>query len=756
MFSKFLFLLVMVLSFVFSLAKAADTTVKTVTFRGYLMDSSSTPINNGSQLMCFRILNNGTGIWASAYSVAVTNGHFSVNLGAGGGSPRSPGDPTCSTGGGTSTLDASIFSGTGTNPNLEIQALVHNGSSFETIPANYKMSSAVHAFNADMIDNYDGSQLAKLMGPQVDASSGVYASNFMDLNAGNDVRVNGIAVISPTGRWMGPGGIGSTGVTGATGITGATGMTGTTGATGITGATGMTGTTGATGITGATGAPGAGGTNGLTGPTGVTGTTGATGASGASPWALNGSDAYYSAGRVGIGTSTPSVGLDVATNANISGSLTVNGFTTINGGIYISPNNLSYSALSNSQKTIYRVSASGATFYCDGEVKSSAGHAIEDCINQAYGNGGGEVHLKAGSAYSSNVGSAWQSGNPIDVKSGVVLKGFGNTDDSAGATVINPLISLGTTVFRFHNNSGVSNLRVNLSNIMGGTPVAFTLAGPEAENVKIKQVAVSSSAGGTHFFLKLTGAGPYVRISIEDSFFDLANGGQIARFIDVAPSTTLYNSYFGRNNVRWNDSSASPASFLSAGGSSYLEAVHIERNEVNNMSAGSGASFIDTASTTLKNFRVEGNKGVGFTTKGITLDGIGVSNSVTVLNNDISVTSGNAIKVWNIASVRASGNSNPAAANNLYLTNGVTAGTTPGLFKIESNTISSTIGSVDCGAGYTAVAGSVNCTGYNMIRSCSSTSTSNCTGASGGQYWHGSCSGSIASLTWTAVCMKMQ
>ena len=107
---------------------------------------------------------------------------------------------------------------------------------------------------------------------------------------------------------------GSTGATGADGATGAQGPTGSTGATGADGATGPTGSTGATGSAGATGAQGPTGSTGATGSAGATGAqgpTGSTGATGASPFLLNGTSAYYSAGSVGIGTSTPGQELDV-------------------------------------------------------------------------------------------------------------------------------------------------------------------------------------------------------------------------------------------------------------------------------------------------------------------------------------------------------------------------------------------------------------------------------------------------------------
>ncbi len=95
---------------------------------------------------------------------------------------------------------------------------------------------------------------------------------------------------------------------GATGPAGATGATGSQGATGATGEQGVAGPTGTKGDTGATGAQGVAG---ATGSQGIQGVAGATGATGASPFTLNGTDAYYTAGNVGIGTTAPTTALDV-------------------------------------------------------------------------------------------------------------------------------------------------------------------------------------------------------------------------------------------------------------------------------------------------------------------------------------------------------------------------------------------------------------------------------------------------------------
>lgn len=73
----------------------------------------------------------------------------------------------------------------------------------------------------------------------------------------------------------------------------------------IVGATGAAGATGATGPQGNTGAIGAQGIQGPIGLTGNTGATGATGAAGASPLTLNGADAVFTTGSLGLGITPP-------------------------------------------------------------------------------------------------------------------------------------------------------------------------------------------------------------------------------------------------------------------------------------------------------------------------------------------------------------------------------------------------------------------------------------------------------------------
>jgi hypothetical protein len=83
------------------------------------------------------------------------------------------------------------------------------------------------------------------------------------------------------------------------------GNPGPTGPQGSTGAQGVPGPTGAQGSQGVPGPTGAQGSQGVPGPTGAQGSQGGQGPAGASPFTLIGSNAVYTAGNVGIGSSSP-------------------------------------------------------------------------------------------------------------------------------------------------------------------------------------------------------------------------------------------------------------------------------------------------------------------------------------------------------------------------------------------------------------------------------------------------------------------
>lgn len=95
---------------------------------------------------------------------------------------------------------------------------------------------------------------------------------------------------------------------------------GSTGPTGPQGPKGDTGATGATGPKGDTGNQGIQGPQGEKGDTGTTGAQGPAGPAGASPFSLNGSDAVYTQGNVGIGTSSPITKLNVIGRVETDGT----------------------------------------------------------------------------------------------------------------------------------------------------------------------------------------------------------------------------------------------------------------------------------------------------------------------------------------------------------------------------------------------------------------------------------------------------
>ncbi|MBI4702922.1 MAG: collagen-like protein [Deltaproteobacteria bacterium] len=137
----------------------------------------------------------------------------------------------------------------------------------------------------------------------------------------------------PAGAKGDPGATGPQGPVGPKGDPGPQGPQGLTGPQGPVGPKGDPGPQGPQGPVGPKGDPGPQGPQGLTGPQGPTGPKGDTGAqgpagpqgpqgpqgaqgpkgdTGASPFGLNGNDAYYNAGNVGIGTAAPATKLQVA------------------------------------------------------------------------------------------------------------------------------------------------------------------------------------------------------------------------------------------------------------------------------------------------------------------------------------------------------------------------------------------------------------------------------------------------------------
>ncbi len=177
-----------------------------------------------------------------------------------------------------------------------------------------------------------------------------------DINP-NSVTINGVPVIDSAGNWIGS----------------PTGLVGPPGPAGPPGANGNDGADGADGMDGAQGPQGD------PGPAGPTGPAGPAGPPGASPFTLSGSDAVYTAGNVGGGTSTPTSamhGVSTTSNGvrgdtNVAASFGVLGTNTSSGA-----NAIGLSGQSTTSTTGIGMFGTATGIGIQGQASNTTGKAI--------------------------------------------------------------------------------------------------------------------------------------------------------------------------------------------------------------------------------------------------------------------------------------------------------------------------------------------------------------------------------------------
>jgi hypothetical protein len=296
------------------LAQAAAAPQPAITYQGRLMESGVAV--TGDRSFVFSIMDSGgTEHWTSgAQTLQVTGGLYSVVLGATG----------------MPALPAAILAMPGLMLHVTIsgQAMTPD---VDIIPALQALSAwnLVGSFGGDLSGTQTQTLVMNLQGLPLDLTTTPPA-------VGQALVFNGT-------KWTASSVAGTGGPAGPQGAAGPAGPTGSQGPIGPAGAAGSQGALGPVGAAGSQGAQGPAGAAGAAGAMGPAGASGPQGLPGASPFALNGSNAVFTTGSVGVGTLVP------AASALLDLSSTTQGF--------LAP------SMSSAQRMAIAMPATGLTVY---------------------------------------------------------------------------------------------------------------------------------------------------------------------------------------------------------------------------------------------------------------------------------------------------------------------------------------------------------------------------------------------------------
>lgn len=441
-----------------------------------------------------------------------------------------------------------------------------------------------------------------------------------------DVRTNGAAAYSPLTplQALSPVpyalyALTPAGPAGPPGPQGSVGPTGAQGATGSTGAAGTPGSVGPAGAQGAAGSTGPAGAQGPVGPAGAQGPPGPQGPTGGSPFGLDGTNAYYVNGWVGIGTTNPTAQLEVngtVIAGNFSGSGA--GLTGLSGGS-IANGSITGTQLANG--------SIGTAQLADGAVsgaKLAVGSVAPGDLNlPAFGNTFWQANGNSGTSPGNGNFLGTTDNQPLELHAngmrvlrlepdprsnplaGNLIGGFTNNlieqPNSGGAVIVGGGYDQGPNIIH-SNSSGVfigagsgNQIGPNVNDaVIGGgysnTIVSFDSVVAGGQGNSIQGNAFASSIGGGYFN---TNGGYYGTIgggdfnTIGSPFATISGGGyhSIGRNSNSGTVSGGFNNVIADNTF---DAAIGGGSYNNVGMNSYYSTIAGGRvNSVGNSSTAS-------------------------------------------------------------------------------------------------------------------------------------------------------------------------